>query len=102
MGYSLANWMELLLWATMAVLLIVMFVSTSASVSSLGTVVSQKHSPVAQALLLRNRLIMQQQIISFVAQTPYFPRDLCSRFGIPDILNYTMDVFKYDLNNGTD
>lgn len=88
---------ELLLWVTMAVLLVVMFISTSASVNSLGTVVSQKHSPVAHALILRNRLIMQQQIISFVAQTTFFPRNLCSRFGIPDILNYTMDVFKNDL-----
>lgn len=93
---------ELLAWLGMAVLLMVMILSTSISVSSLGTVVSQKHSPVAQALLLRNRLIMEQQIISFIAQTPYFPRDLCSRYGIPDIFDYTMAVFKDDLYNGLD
>ena len=59
MRYSLANLVDLSIWLTMTILLAVIFVSTSISVNSLGTVVSQKHYPVAQALLLRNRLIMQ-------------------------------------------
>lgn len=48
--------------------------------------------PVAQAELVSSKILVEQEIISLQAQTPYFPDDLCSQLNLPSIYNYINNI----------
>ena len=46
--------------------------------------------------------MLEQQIISFNVQTPYFPDNICTNYKIPNIYTYTYEKALEDLYDNTD
>lgn len=59
--------------------------------------ISQLVMPVAQEELVHSKILLEQEILSMQAQTPYFADSLCLKNHLPSISSYITNILLADL-----